>query len=84
MSARETLPAEWVVYFFLVEIAGKRAAILVLVGCQRVHDFGPGRLARGRLAQEKGRDPLENWAAKGRGLNVRFPTSTQTQGAQGH
>ena len=52
-SARETFPVEWVVYFFLVEIAGKRAAILVLVGCQRVHDFGPGKTGTGEAGPEK-------------------------------
>jgi len=41
------------VYFFLVEIAGKRAAILVLVGCQRVHDFGPGKTGTGEAGPGK-------------------------------
>jgi len=53
MSAWETLPAKWVAYFFLVEIAGKRDAILFLVGCQRVHDFGPEKVGTGEAGLGK-------------------------------
>jgi hypothetical protein len=72
---RAETPAEWVAYFFLVEIAGKRAAILVLVGCQRVHDFGPEKAATGEAGSGKRPRSLGNWAAKG-GLSVVSGAST--------